>query len=142
MEINTFEEEAVWYAPDYRDNRDLPKEQRFEVLVVPMTRRQLQRFDEANASGLSRGKKVNLLKRYHKVRDQTLLACVTGLRNLAVAPIKDGVRGEPREVIDVKDMLEAVPEVVIEDIATALKDQSTLAEGVLGNSVSQSAISA
>ena len=143
MELTSFEEEAVWYAPDFHDNRELEAEDRFEVLIQPLPRRDLQRLQEAHQGSLHKGKRTNVMRRYHKMRDQAIAKCVLDVRNLSWRRV---VKGEVRtETIDSADALLAstAPAVdeIIEDIMSALKDQSVLEDGVRGKSDSPSDIS-
>jgi len=136
MDIHSFEEESIWYSPDYKENRDLPDDQQFSVCIMPMSKRQLHRLEEKH-SQLSRSGKVNYVKRYNKMRSEILESCVTEVRHLTLVVSKGGVKSQVA-IESSEDLIKHAPDVILDDILNVIKDQSLLEEGMPGKSDSQS----
>lgn len=138
IELHSYEELAVWYAPDIMDNLAKKEENRFAVSLMPMSRQEIQRIEEGN-SKLTPGKKVNLTKSWNKSRDLILRKCIAEVRHFAWTP-----KGQERIQVTTGVQLLACgrPEIegVLEELLKAIKDQSILAEGLLGKSDLQSDI--
>jgi len=134
MELHVFDEAR--YAPDYRDNRDLPEDKRFFVTVVPMTGPEYRQLEESHGK-LTRGGNINYVRRYNKLRARAITKCVTGVENLTLTEVKNGQKTSSM-ITTGKRLAEIAPAEILEDIIDAIKNQSLLADGLVGKSDSQS----
>lgn len=141
MEICSYEEVAVWYEPDYRDNRDRPEGERMGVLLAPASRGEMQRLEERRGQ-LSRGGKINPTRRYNKMRVDVLTKCVREVDNLTLKRVLKEGRPEMVPITTGAELVRHAPEDLLEDILSALKDQSQLEDGLRGKFDSQSDSSA
>lgn len=137
MELTIFASDAVWYSPDYKDNRDLPEDQRFAVEILPMTAHEMRRVEESH--GKITKAKINFSKRYNAIREAVLRRCVSNVKNLFVSEVCGGKRTR-KEIKDVSGLVQIAPEEVLEDIFTAIKDNSILDDGIVKNSDAPSAL--
>jgi len=136
MDIHSYEEDSVWYSPDYKENRDLPDDQQFSVCILPMSRKQLHRLEEKH-SQLSRSGKVNYIKRYNKMRTEILSSCITEVHHLTLVVSKGGVKSKVA-IESSDDLIKYAPDEILDDILSSIKDQSLMEEGIAGKSDSQS----
>jgi len=140
MLITNFEAEAVWYEPDYLDNRDMDVEDRMSVLLSPMTRNEVKRADES-ISSIRAGKKakINFTKRHNEMRDKVLLSRVREIVGLDVAVRDSSGEVTGTSAVDTPEMLlKVADDDLLNDIFEAARDGSKLAEGVRGKSESAS----
>lgn len=136
MEICNYEGEAIWYVPDYQDNRDKPKDKQFAVLLVPASRAELRRLEERRGA-IGRGGKYNPVKRYNKSRDDVLKKCVREVENVTEKKVRGG-KVERIPITTGPEFVRIAPNLLAEDVVTALEDQSQLEEGMREKSDSQS----
>lgn len=137
MEIHSYEADWVWYVPDFKTNRELPEDEQFRVQLVPLSKRDYQKL-EAGHLALKKLSKKQIAERYNKMKEHVVAKSVMNVENLSHVVIKKS--GE-RVVEDIKtgeELAKHVPEEVIEDIISALKDQSLIEEGLQGKSDSPS----
>lgn len=130
-------EEAVWYAPDYADNRNRPEAERFAVQLVPMSATEMRRLEESKGGKMTRGK-VNFVRRHNVVRAEILKRCIKDVRNLTLEIMKDG-RVRREEIRSPAALVDTVaPEALLAELLEGLQDQSLLADGIVGKFVSPS----
>lgn len=122
--------DGIWYCPDIQDNRELPEDERFSVLIVPMTAEQMRRVEESH--GTVTKKKINFTRRYNRVRGDTLAKCIRDVEGCRVKILKNG-KEEIRIIKTGQALVEVVNEEILEDIYQALRDHSLLEQGMKKN---------
>ena len=131
-------ENSVWYLPDIGDNREPGEKDPFKILIVPASAQELRRAEEKWGK-VTHGK-MNFIRREHKIRARVLEDCIKQIKGCYVTI--QGDKGDERIDITTGALLTQYGrEEVLAEIYDAIKDQSKLAEGVLGNSQPQSASS-
>jgi len=129
-------EDTVWYAPDVGDNRDKHEVDQFAVELTPMSAAEMRRIEESRIGKVTRAK-FNWVRRYNASRVDVLGRCIKRVRNCTAVVTKGGV--ETRTSITAgADLLTIAGEELLEDLIGALRDQSRLAEGLVGKSSSPS----
>lgn len=130
-------EDTVWYAPDVEDNREKPEAEQFAVELTPLSAADMRRTEESRVGKVTRGK-FNWARRYNALRSDILLKCIKRVQNCTAVVTKGGQK--VRTAITTGQALLAIAgEELLEELFGALKDQSRLADGLLGKFNSPSA---
>lgn len=141
MDIITGSEiEAVWYVPDFEDNREKGKDAA-AVLITPLTGAELIKIEHGNLLTRQdqKSKDVGALleRRQWALKMKCLDKHVTGVKNFFRKDAKTGKRAEIKEFGELKDLIlksdNAVLLGVLNDISNALLDRSVLDEGMIKN---------
>ena len=130
-------EDTVWYAPDVEDNREKHDVEQFAVQLTPMSAADMRRAEESKVGKVTRAK-FNWARRYNALRADVLRKCIRSVRNCTFVTTKDG--RQVRTAVTTGEALLAIAgEDLLEELLGALKDQSRLADGLVGKSNSPSA---
>lgn len=146
MRIKVNREDVVTYVPDYDDNRERAAAggKCFEVDIKPMSGADYERSHQAFFGG-KKQKGGSYLRRAQKFVDRMVTENVVAVRGFEVEDSNGEIVATPdnsAELIKCIRMGDAAALAILEDIADAIKDESSLSAGELGNLRRQSASSA
>lgn len=133
-------EDGVWFSPDFLDNLDREECDRFAVCIRPLTARQFQSINFStlikSKGSVSRDPVALTLKRENVKREKILKSNLIEARNFFV---KEKATGERREIKSGEELIStlqasasAAHTFLLDQIYSAIIDDSVLAEGLLG----------
>lgn len=122
---------VIEYEPDVYGNRDQPKGKRCVVELEPLSAAALRKADEAFGSQLG-GAPINFVRKANEVRAAVLEQAVKRISGLWLNVERDG-KSERVAIEDAAGLIEHAPEILLDDIYGALKNQSRLSEQARGN---------
>jgi len=132
-------EDAVWYIPDIDDNRE--DSEPFMVLLSPLSAADMRKLEQSGLGKVTRkgSADINFMERAQQLQERIIRDRVLEVKNYSVLLSNDEGKEELFTPSNGKELVKAImsagaSEVVIfDDIVEALKDTSTLEEGILGN---------
>ena len=132
-------EDAVWYVPDIDDNRE--DSEPFMVLLSPLSAADMRKLEQSGLGKVTRkgSADINFMERAQQLQERIIRDRVLEVKNYSVLLSNDDGKEELFTPSNGKELVKAImsagaSEVVIfDDIVEALKDSSTLEEGILGN---------
>jgi hypothetical protein len=132
-------EDAVWYIPDIDDNRE--DSEPFMVLLSPLSAADMRKLEQSGLGKVTRkgSTDINFMERAQQLQERIIRDRVLEVKNYSVLLSNDEGKEELFTPSNGKELVKAImsagaSEVVIfDDIVEALKDTSTLEEGILGN---------
>jgi|TARA_A100001391_G_scaffold70347_2_gene44934 hypothetical protein len=132
-------EDAVWYIPDIDDNRE--DSEPFMVLLSPLSAADMRKLEQSGLGKVTRkgSADINFMERAQQLQERIIRDRVLEVKNYSVLLSNDEGKEELFTPSNGKELVKAImsagaSEVVIfDDIVEALKDSSTLEEGILGN---------
>jgi hypothetical protein len=146
MEIKVFDESRDKadlvrpFAPDFDDNRELPRGKRAEVDILPMSGRELVKAEQGTYLKTRADRKIkdplaSVSRREHLKMIAILEERVVGFRNWS----RVNEKGEVTEIKNAKDWINmllasrnARHALILSNVYDAIHDESVLDEGVLG----------
>jgi len=133
MEIHSYESESVWYAPDYKDNRELPEADQFRVRLVPIPKPDYQKLEAAHTT-LKKISKRQVLLRFNRMKESIVAKCILEVENFHHRIYKEDGSSEVVPITTGQELVTHSPEEIVDGILSALKDQSLIEEGLRGKS--------
>lgn len=134
-------DEAVWYVPDIDDNRDDPDP--FRVELMPMDGVDYNRLQQSIVGKVTK-RSGNYLEKAHKLTRRIVAKYCMVVESYSIKTANGDTLQPTTGSALVKAVIQGPPAEleVLEDIVLALRDQSTLREGLVKNSDTLSASSA
>jgi len=139
------QEDGVWIAPDFGDNRSKDKDQMAALLVTPMSVEEAMKVEQSQVmttKGRQKDPAGLIERRTWIARRKVLENHVVGLRNWYQRDVKTGER---KEIQSIKELISVIlsgrnPDAVgmLHDVYDAIVDESRLDEMLLGKSTSPS----
>jgi hypothetical protein len=138
IKLVSYDSEAVWYRPDFHDNREESKKNPMRVLLEPMSGAEYRRIEEQHG-GVKKGG-VNFTHRHNVINADVIRQRVKEIENCSVDVVgKDRVRTKAN-ITTPGDLLKYAggAEDLLQDIVNAIRDHSLLEEGLEKKSDSRS----
>lgn len=128
---------GVWYAPDFRENREKPEDEQMAVRILPLTGRELKKVQAEMKSSIRPKKAGDVLnaieERENKVKDEILKSKIAEVRNLK-SRTADGTITEIKDSAGFVEVCLSGPAELLgllSEVFDAIIDQSKLSEGML-----------
>lgn len=132
-------EDAVWYVPDIDDNRE--DSEPFMVLLSPLSAADMRKLEQSGLGKVTRkgGTDINFMERAQQLQERIIRDRVLEVKNYSVLLSDNDGKEELFTPTNGKELIKAIMSAgasevaILDDVVEALKDSSTLEEGVLGN---------